>query len=172
MTIAELNELIITKLGIKPWKHYDESFAVRFHHHGNTYRVTTDLNVEKVDGACLVTDSDAQQLEKLLRGEQWGGTGLPPVGTECEVSRITEWSKARISYVSVNHVVFSVIYPDGDEEELCWATRECRFRLLRTERDKAVEQMLTIIDCHPLNSAAAIYDAILAGKIDGLGKVG
>lgn len=72
MTTTELNELIFNKLSITSGiLHVDFAVnAVRFHYHGHTYRVTTDLNVEKVDGACLVTDSDARQLEKLLRGEQ------------------------------------------------------------------------------------------------------
>lgn len=69
------------------------------------------MSVEKVDGACLVTDSDARQLEKLLRAE----------------------------------------------------------------RDKAILQMFSIIDSSDVGSiylAENLYDAIVAGKIDGLGKVG
>lgn len=83
MTLIELKNLIAGKLGISASSIHVEdfkSFAVRFTYHGNTYRVTTDLNVEKVDGS----DSDARQLEKLLRGEQWDGTGLPPVGMKLE----------------------------------------------------------------------------------------
>lgn len=85
MTATKLNELIIAKLGVKPWDMSNEPFGVRFDYRGSRYFVDINLMVEKVDGACLVTDSDARQLEKLLRDEQWDGTGLPPVGTECEV---------------------------------------------------------------------------------------
>lgn len=52
----------------------------------------------------------------------------------------------------------------------------CRFRPLRTERDKAIEQMLSSVtnynNTSVIHAAGQIYDAIVAGKIDGLGKVG
>lgn len=183
MSIIELKKLIACKLGVdisiicvESFK----SFAVRFHYHGNTYRVTTDLNVEKVDRACLVTDSDARQLEKMLRGEQWDGTGLPPVGTECEYEDPNgKWIHVEIMYLSKWVIVMrskaNNIGNGVDISKDIVMDKLCQFRPLRTEHEKAVEQMLTIIDCHgvdPLNSATAIYDAIVAGKIDGLGKVG
>lgn len=141
MSIIELKKLIAAKLSIDIRIICAEQFNVRFHYHGNTYRVSImDLSVEKVDGACLVTDSDARQLEKLLRGEQWDGTGLPPVGTQIEVKSPTS---------------------------------------LRTERDKAIEQIRKVGSSLPASvpfaieeAAGWIYDAIVAGKIDGLGKVG
>lgn len=50
------------------------------------------------------------------------------------------------------------------------------FRPLRTERDKAIEQMLSTVtnynNTSVIHAAGQIYDAIVAGKIDGLGKVG
>lgn len=176
MTTTELNELIITKLGVIPGTLYADFAvnAVRFHYHGNTYRVTTDLNVEKVDGACLVTDSDARQLEKLLRGEQWDGTGLPPVGTECEfLSNDTTWGKVVIIGYDGDRVVFK---PSGETYYGIEPSERQIFRPLRTERDKAIEQMLSTVtnynNTSVVHAAGQIYDAIVAGKIDGLGKVG
>lgn len=167
MTTTELNELIIAKLGITPWKHYDESFAVRFRHSGNTYRVNTKLMVEKVDG---LGDDDARQLEKLLRGEQWDGTGLPPVGTECEVKYRhggTDWSIFKCIAVD-KEIAFGwcndepVVLPDDCYE----------FRPLRTERDRAVDKISDICGVFAVNRVSEqLYDAIVAGKIDGLGKV-
>lgn len=176
MTNTDLNELIIAKLGIKPGCIYADFAvnAVRFTYRGNSYRVTTDLNIEKVDGACLVTDSDVRQLEKLLRGEQWEGTGLPPVGTECEYkdTQTGEWMPVNIKYASDQVVVLMGC-------ERVWGTLveiakdvvidKPEFRPLRTERDKAIEQIAIYVN----NTAAEnLYDAIVAGKIDGLGKVG
>lgn len=162
---------VITPCGI----HY-----VHVHLLSGTYRVTTDLNVEKVDGACLVTDSDARQLEKLLRGEQWDGTGLPPVGTECEVwfknDDSPKWYNFRALFQTEQHVVAVV-----GGEEISYKTSEVnsndvKFRPLRTERDKAIEQMLSTVtnynNTSVIHAAGQIYDAIVAGKIDGLGKVG
>lgn len=170
MTTTELNELIIAKLGVKLGTIYADFAvnAVRFTYQGNSYRVTTDLNVEKVDGACLVTDSDARQLEKMLRAEQWDGTGLPPVGTECEC-HVDE---------GVIHCV--VVGYDFDEKAVVMRNVPARkyfsiqadsgrIKPLRTERDKAIEQIAIYVN----NTAAEnLYDAIVAGKIDGLGKVG
>lgn len=182
MTLIELKNLIASKLGVSVTGIHLEKVtagAVRFNHHGNTYRVNVDMSVEKVDGACLVSDSDARQLEKLLRGEQWDGTGLPPVGTECEViAHNNRWGMtAGVVYKGtlVAHSGDDFWFRSEDNVNFISRNDKVDFRPLRTERDKAVEQMLTIIDCHgvdPLNSAAAIYDAIVAGKIDGLGKVG
>lgn len=175
MTTTELNELIIIKLGVIPGTLYADFAvnAVRFHYHGNTYRVTTDLNVEKVDGACLVSDSDARQLEKLLRGEQWDGTGLPPVGTECEVSvdggRTWCVYKATSQHNGMRLIEIGNFTEDFQKDN--WT-----FRPLRTERDKAIDQMIKVFSSNAApgttHALVAIYDAIVAGKIDGLGKVG
>lgn len=172
MTTTELNELIFNKLGVKPVTLYADFAvnAVRFMWQANQYRVTTDLFVEKVDGVYLVTDSDARQLEKLLRGEQWDGTGLPPVGTECEFYKhdphvIQFYQKGKIQYFSDCTVVIKTDKPG----EIIGHPINFDFRPLRTERDKAIEQMAIYVN----NTAAEnIYDAIVAGKIDGLGKVG
>lgn len=161
---------VITPCGI----HY-----VHVHLLSGTYRVTTDLNVEKVDGACLVTDSDARQLEKLLRGEQWEGTGLPPVGTECEYkdTQTGEWMPVNIKYASDQVVVLMGC-------ERVWGTLveiakdvvidKPEFRPLRTERDKAIEKLQQVLNVgrNTHEDAENLYDAIVAGKIDGLGKVG
>lgn len=176
MSIIELKDLIASKLGIDISIICAEQFNVRFHYHGNTYRVSImDLSVEKVDGACLVTDSDARQLEKLLRGEQWDGTGLPPVGTECEVMDKDHnhiWHRCKILAHIVRKGLPCAVF-ESEPSVSCCSDRY--FRPLRTERDKAVEQMMST----PKPCGFAIqgiceqlYDAIVAGKIDGLGKVG
>lgn len=179
MTTTELNELIITKLGIKPWGLNNEPFGVRFDYRGSRYFVDINLMVEKVDGACLVTDSDARQLEKLLRGEQWDGTGLPPVGTECEYkdTQTGEWMPVNIKYASDQIVVLMGC-------ERLWGTLveiakdvvidKPEFRPLRTERDNAIEKLRQILNVvrNTYEDAENLYDAIVAGKIDGLGKVG
>lgn len=186
MSIIELKKLIAAKLGIDISIICAEQFNVRFHYHGHTYRVTTDLNVEKVDGTI---DSDARQLEKLLRGEQWDGTGLPPVGTQIEVKSPTYgWTKAEVTAITNNFLIAE--YPDTVEFVCAHRTKEKDgtfthhndlFRPLRTERDKVIEQMVDFkINYHSYPKAAeeylremtALYDAIVAGKIDGLGKVG
>lgn len=172
MTTTELNELIIAKLGIKPWELNNEPFGVRFDYRGSRYFVDINLMVEKVDGACLATDSDARQLEKLLRGEQWDGTGLPPVGTICKMrDDENKWVDVEII---ANHKGFAHGWRDSTEETY-YSNKHCEFRPLSTERDKGILQMFSIIDSSDDGSiylAENLYDAIVAGKIDGLGKVG
>lgn len=174
MTTTELNELIFNKLGTHAY--IDSTMnALRFHYRGNTYRVKTDLSVEKVDGS----DSDARQLEKLLRGEQWDGTGLPPVDTECEYEDNTgNWIHVEVVYKSDWVIVIR-----GKENNLgngveiaknLAMDKLCRFRSLRTERDKAIEKLQQVLNVgrNTHEDAENLYDAIAAGKIDGLGKVG
>lgn len=167
MSIVELKNLIVSKLGIDISIICAEQFNVRFHYHGHTYRVSImDLSVEKVDGA---VDSDARQLEKLLRGEQWDGTGLPPVGTECEVMDKDHdhiWHRCKILAHIVRKGLPCAVF-ESEPSVSCCSDRY--FRPLRTERDKAIEQIAIYVN----NTAAEnLYDAIVAGKIDGLGKVG
>lgn len=180
MTLIELKNLIAGKLGISVSSIHVEdfkSFAVRFSYHGNTYRVTTNLSVEKVDGA---VDSDARQLEKLLRGEQWDGTGLPPVGTECEViAHNNRWGMtAGVVYKGtlVAHSGDDFWFRSEDNVNFISRNDKVDFRPPRTEREKAIEQMIKVFSSNAApgttHAIVAIYDAIVAGKIDGLGKVG
>lgn len=172
MTTTELNELIIAKLGVKSLDLNNEPFGVRFDYRGSRYFVDTNLMVEKVDGACLVTDSDARQLEKLLRGEQWDGTGLPPVGCECEfLSNDTTWGKVVIIGYDRDRVVFK---PSGETYYGIEPSERQIFRPRRTERDKAIEKLQQVLNVgrNTYEDAENLYDAIVAGKIDGLGKVG
>lgn len=128
-----------------------------------------------------VSDDDARRVEKLLRGEQWLGDGLPPVGTECEVnSPKYGWIKATVTAVTDNFLI--VQYPDTVEYSIphrlmeddgTFTVHHDRFRPLRTERDKAVEQIDNITGVFANTCISEqLYDAIVAGKIDGLGKVG
>lgn len=176
MTMMELRNLIALKLGISSGAIDVEKFssgAVRFNYQGNRYRVSSglDLNVEKVDGACLVTDSDARQLEKLLRGEQWDGTGLPPVGTICQMRDDNDkWVDVEII---ANHKGFAHGWQDSTEDTY-YSNKPSEFLPRRTEREKAVEKIQQVLNVghNTDEDAENIYDAIVAGKIDGLGKVG
>jgi hypothetical protein len=139
MDVSELKGIISRKLEIPISDIGREDFreyGVRFRYLGSSYRATTDLAVEKVEGGCLVTDDDARRIEKLLRTEEWDGEGLPPVGVECEMSYAgDEWHKC-------------VIIAKG-EEQIIYQTQGCRefsghrdnyrFRPIRSEADKKKE---------------------------------
>lgn len=100
----------------------------------------------------------------------WNGEGLPPVGTECERSMNgNDWFKTTI----VAHSVPSYREPqaafcDNDGKFNGWGY-ESAFRPIRSERDKAVDEMLQIFSSNAATGTTdalrAIYDAIAAGEI-------
>lgn len=167
MTATELNELIFNKLGRHAYIEGTMN-ALRFLHHGYIYRVTTDLNVEKVDGTI---DSDTRQLEKLLRGEQWDGTGLPPVGMKLEwKSEKYGWLGGTVAAHDAKYSGIAIIrHNDGYTGCHSFELRTAEMRI----RSEAISQINNIAGVFANQSVSEqLYDAIVAGKIDGLGKVG
>lgn len=180
MNLIELRKLVSDKLKVAPWlvmNHNDQSVKVKID--GREFLISTSLCVcSDLNRMFNPYDSDARQLEKLLRGEQWDGTGLPPVGTECEVMDKDHdhiWYRCKILAHIVRKGLPCAVF-ESEPSVSCCSDRY--FRPLRTERDKAIEQIRKVGSSLPasvpfaIEEAAAIYDAIVAGKIDGLGKVG
>lgn len=166
MTLPQLAEMIFDKLGVDAYGDGTTN-VLRFHYHGNTYRVTNDLNVEKVDGS----DSDARQLEKLLRGEQWDGTGLPPVGMKLEwKSEKYGWLGGTVAAHDAKYSGIAIIrHNDGYTGCHSFELRTAEMRI----RSEAISQINNIAGVFANQSVSEqLYDAIVAGKIDGLGKVG
>lgn len=180
MTLIELKHLIAKKLGIALSCIGAEDFkayGVRFQYLGSSYRATTDLTVEKVDGACLVTDDDARHIEKLLHGEEWDGEGLPPVGCECEwQDKNTKlWIPVVIAYSSEWVTVVRELKPlkVGDAVECCinnfGEEERLHFRPIRSEADKkkenVVDEIMSWMHYAGRAEVELIYDAIKSGKI-------
>lgn len=169
MTLHQLAEMIFNKLGVHAYGDGTTN-VLRFHYHGNTYRVTTDLNVEKVDGS----ESDVRQLEKLLRGEQWDGTGLPPVGMKLEwKSEKHGWLGGTVAAHDAKYPGIAIIrHNDGYTGCHSFELHTAEMRI----RGAAIDQMIKVFSSNAApgttHALVAIYDAIVAGKIDGLGKVG
>lgn len=101
---------------------------------------------------------------------QWNGEGLPPVGTLIEVnSQRHGWIEATVTAVTDNWIVAK--YSDGAEFAGCHRMLkgglfiDCRetFRPLRTERDKAVKEMLKVFSSNAATGTTAamgaLYDA-------------
>lgn len=184
MELFELKKLVCDKLKVAPWSVVDyNSQSVEVKIRGRKFLISTALCVCDAGARFYdANDSDARQLEKLLRGEQWDGTGLPPVGTECEVMDKDHdhiWHRCKILAHIVRKGLPCAVFESEPSVSYC---SDRYFRPLRTERDKAIEQMVDFkINYHSYPKAAAVeylremtalYDAIAAGKIDGLGKVG
>lgn len=104
--------------------------------------------------------------------QEWKGEGLPPVGTVCEIKRVEDWLAVTIRFISDCHTVF--ITNGGTEG--CYQTCALQFRPIRTpeqieaeRRERVVCQIaLEIIKRGSRSTPEAIYDAIRAGKIEGV----
>lgn len=176
MTVIQLKAIIALKLGIPMNTISAEDFrayGVRFKYHCNMYRATTDFTIEKVEGACLVTDDDTRQMEKILRGEEWDGEGMPPVGCECEFNAHERgWEKCSVLYAS-KYTVLLRTARDGDPEE-AFTPEDLKFRPIRSEADKKRTEAIHIIADLCRDSASnghsgqLVYDAIAAGKVPGI----
>lgn len=174
MDVSELKSIISRKLEIPISDIGREDFrgyGVRFRYLGSSYRATTDLAVEKVEGGWLVTDDDARRIEKLLRTEEWDGEGLPPVGFNVEVFFINDDTPKWYSFVSKFIGEENVIAMVG-LEEFSYTKHELlstsvKFRPIRSEADKKRDEIIEAISSYalPYKCGEDIYNAIADGKI-------
>lgn len=90
----------------------------------------------------------------------WDGTGLPPVGCECEFMKHTldttlNWRRGIIKYVSEYTVVIVEALSPG---EFVAHPRTCNFRPLRTEAERAIDEMVRLSGVS-IGAAKILYDA-------------
>lgn len=90
----------------------------------------------------------------------WDGTGLPPVGCECEFMKHTldttpNWRRGIIKYVSEYTVVIVEALSPG---EFVTHPRTCNFRPLRTEAERAIDEMVRLSGVS-IGAAKILYDA-------------
>ena len=103
----------------------------------------------------------------------WNGEGvIPPVGCVCERSWAgDEWQQCKILFAS-NQLVVVKLKESGRED--AYNIGDVIFRTRRTERDKAIEEMIKIATIYTTKSLSldlalnSIYNAIAAGKIPGM----
>lgn len=90
----------------------------------------------------------------------WDGTGLPPVGCECEYMKHTRstgnnWSKGTVKYISE----YTVVIDDDDVDgEFIAHPLGCAFRPLRTEAERAIDEMVRLSGVS-IGAAKILYDA-------------
>ena len=111
---------------------------------------------------------------------EWRGEGLPPVGTVCEVMHCEKWRRCKIiAHLKQRAGMVAVFTIDiGDGSKMLDAfVAEC-FRPLRSDEDKAVEEMARIIaDGHDVyigahEAADRLYHAFRDGKVPGVKLTG
>lgn len=143
----------------------DVDFAESNKYDGSVYNVRTGSTF-------IVCNSSAWTI--IAERRKW----QPTVGQQLEFARhhrgkiaACNWRKATVQYLS-DHTV--VLQTDAPGEEVGHPINFI-FRPVQSTRDKATSQMnqqwRDKAGADHLNIYAVIYDAIVAGKIDGLGKV-
>lgn len=98
--------------------------------------------------------SDAVAFLNSLQAP-WGGTGLPPVGTVCEINLTSgEWIKCTILFSGNDLIVFH----DGEEERAEYSNPKC-FRPIRTDRERFIEAAKKHGSVDPDEWMGSLYDA-------------
>lgn len=88
----------------------------------------------------------------------WDGTGLPPVGAECEYKwQNDRWRIGKVCYMSKHTVLMLEIF-DGEESESAYGTCDVKFRPLRTEAERAIDEMVQLSGVS-IGAAKILYDA-------------
>lgn len=126
---------------------------------GNS-RIVCSYSIDS--GECEVS---TDRLTAIVTREQyeatgWNGTGLPPVGCTCEFMKHTldttpNWRRGIIKYVSKYTVVIVEALSPG---EFVTHPRTCNFRPLRTEAERAIDEMVQLSGVS-IGAAKILYDA-------------
>lgn len=97
-----------------------------------------------------------EQYEAALKQSVWDGTGLPPVGCECERSWCGDkWLRCTVLFISDEMVVVKLT-----TGEACYRRDEVEFRPIRSERDEAINEIASMIGRGTFyEDAERIYDA-------------
>lgn len=101
-------------------------------------------------------------MSKQYEATGWDGTGLPPVGVECEVmftsDSYPEWYDFELIFIGDIHAVAIV----GNEEISYTIERlnngSAKFRPLRTEAERAIDEMVRLSGVST-GAAKILYDA-------------
>ena len=98
--------------------------------------------------------------EAALKQLVWDGTGVPPVGVECEVS--VDGGRTWCSYKALNERNGMRLIEVGNFTEE-FMVNDWTFRPIRTERDEAIEQMLKLVTNYNktdvIHAIGQLYDA-------------
>lgn len=84
----------------------------------------------------------------------WDGTGLPPIGCECERSWCGDkWLACKILFISNEIVVVKLA-----TREAAYGRHEVSFRPLRTEAERAIDEIVRLSGVS-IGAAKILYDA-------------
>lgn len=116
-----------------------------------------------IRGIATLADDHATAIvtREQYEATGWDGTGLPPVGVECEYSRQpgeadsfgSAWKRCFIRYASFRTVVIQT-----HNDELSGHPSKFNFRPLRTEAERAIDEMVQLSGVST-GAAKILYDA-------------
>lgn len=111
---------------------------------------------DKIRGLTLSNDYATAIVTREQYG--WDGTGLPPVGIECEYKwQYDRWRIGKVCYISKHTVLMLEIF-DGEESESAYGVCDVTFRPLRTEAERAIDEMVRLSGVST-GAAKILYDA-------------
>lgn len=124
--------------------------------HGNS-RITHSYSIDS--GECEVS---TDRLTAIVTREEyeasgWDGTGLPPVGGECEIYNRGEWFAVKLKFIGDKWIVAEVL-ENGREDCYELVQDSSRFRPLRTEAERAIDEMVQLSGVST-GAAKILYDA-------------
>lgn len=101
--------------------------------------------------------------EKITREQYeatgWDGTGLPPVGVECEYSWAGEpWASGVIRYISKHTIIIETQADSTGDTECAYHPTDIKLRPLRTEAERAIDEMVQLSGVST-GAAKILYDA-------------
>ncbi len=120
-------------------------------------------------------EEDAVDILKVVEGlgyqitkkpEAWDGEGLPPVGTECEVSNCgNPFEFCEIKYMGDKVCVVGYdVY--GDQH---YHLSSVKFRPIRTEEEKLIDQLIKDARCDGDNGEYSENELLIAKKLISIG---
>ena len=118
----------------------------------------------------LVTREQYEAALAESKKVAWNGEGLPPVGCECEIKRVTDWMPVTIKYISGSYTIFKTL----GGTEVCYETHSLQFRPVLSEEERRRDEITGAIgacimfaydDNSDKTTEDHLYDAIAAGKI-------
>lgn len=112
---------------------------------------------------CMTSLITRKQYEAALAAEhpQWDGEGLPPVGCECEMQdALGCW---QFVTVFAHHAGFAHGWDNVLPERSYFSNNSAEFRPIRSERDKAIQQMRKVVTNYNktdvIHAIEQLYDA-------------
>lgn len=127
---------------------------------GNWYMNASRLNGNGDEGYELADDqTTAIVTREQYEATDWDGTGLPPVGCECEYSWAGEpWASGVIRYISKHTIIIETQADSTGDTECAYHPTDIKLRPLRTEAKRAIDEMVQLSGVS-IGAAKILYDA-------------